>query len=95
MSHLPTSESDALPKLTPDIENRVRKLPKPSNAPQALQPLFEAVSNAFYAIEDRNSKSTAAAGMVRIDVANLTKPQKIRIEISDDGVGLDDERYRP
>lgn len=32
-----------MPALTPNIENRVRKLPKPSNASQSLQPLFEAV----------------------------------------------------
>lgn len=41
-----------MPALTPNIENRVRKLPKPSNATQSLQPLFEAVSNAMFAIED-------------------------------------------
>lgn len=82
-----------MPSLTPNIQNRVRKLPKPANAAQALQPLFEAVSNAFYAIEDRQEKSHEISGKVTIDIVNLSKPEKFRVEVQDNGIGLDDERY--
>jgi Histidine kinase-, DNA gyrase B-, and HSP90-like ATPase len=82
-----------LPKLIPNIENRVRKLPKPANYSQALQPLFEAVSNAFYAIEDRVCVGMKEPGQVRIDITNLTDAAKFRVEISDNGIGLDAERY--
>ncbi|WCK05896.1 hypothetical protein [Agrobacterium tumefaciens] len=41
-----------MPTLAPNVINRVDKLPKPSNIAQAMQPLFEAVSNAIFAIED-------------------------------------------
>ncbi|HCP80879.1 MAG TPA: hypothetical protein DIT67_04545 [Octadecabacter sp.] len=82
-----------LPKLIPNIENRVRKLPKPANASQALQPLFEAVSNAFYAIEDRPEERQQTAGMVRIDITDLSNPNKFRVEVADNGIGLDQERY--
>jgi hypothetical protein len=34
-----------------DVLNRVRRLPKPTQASEALQPLFEAVSNALHAVE--------------------------------------------
>ena len=37
-----------------NIVNRVRKLTKPSNTAQALQPVFEAVSNGKFAIDDLN-----------------------------------------
>ena len=82
-----------LPNLIPNIENRVRKLPKPANATQALQPLFEAVSNAFYAIEDRSLENVKIAGLVNIDITNLSDPEKFKVEISDNGIGLDHERY--
>ena len=72
-----------LPNLIPNIENRVRKLPKPANATQALQPLFEAVSNAFYAIEDRSLENVKIAGLVNIDITNLSDPEKFKVEISD------------
>lgn len=82
-----------MPRLIPNIENRVRKLPKPANYSQALQPLFEAVSNALYAIEDRVLLGMTEPGKVRIDITNLTNPGKFRVEIADNGIGLDADRY--
>jgi hypothetical protein len=35
-----------------DVVNRVKRLPKPSKVAEALQPLFEAVSNATHAVEE-------------------------------------------
>lgn len=81
-----------MPSLTPNIENRVRKLPKPSNATQGLQPLFEAVSNAFFAIEDRFDNEVAL-GRVDIAISGLSDPQAIEITITDNGIGLDSARY--
>jgi len=81
-----------VPSLTPNIENRVRKLPKPSNATQGLQPLFEAVSNAFYALEDEFPED-AKRGRVTIEVTSLSKPASIGIVVSDNGIGLDASRY--
>lgn len=81
-----------MPALTPNIENRVRKLPKPSNATQSLQPLFEAVSNAMFAIEDQYDDK-AAKGRIDITVSKLSDPVAIKILIADDGIGLDAKRY--
>ena len=82
-----------MPSLTPNIENRVRKLPKPSNATQGLQPLFEAVSNAVYALEDRLGSEHLKNGRVTIAVTALSDPEKIEIVVSDNGIGLDQDRY--
>lgn len=82
-----------MPALTPNIENRVRKLPKPSNATQSLQPLFEAVSNAMFGIEDRYGDEVSS-GRIDIVVSRLSDPAAIDITITDDGIGLDAERYR-
>jgi hypothetical protein len=81
-----------VPTLTPNIENRVRKLPKPSNATQGLQPLFEAVSNAMFALEDRLG-DRVSEGRVDIRVTNLADPERIEIVVADCGIGLDEARY--
>ena len=81
-----------MPALSNNIENRVQKLPKPSNATQGLQPLFEAVSNSVYAIEDR-LKENVSNGNLAIRVTNLSDPEKLEIIVADDGIGLDKDRY--
>ncbi len=81
-----------MPSLTPNIENRVRKLPKPSNAAQGLQPLFEAVSNAMFAIEDRFD-DRPDLGKIDICVVNLSNSREIEITVSDNGIGLDSDHY--
>ncbi|WP_273241032.1 ATP-binding protein [Hyphomonas atlantica corrig.] len=82
-----------MPSLSQNVKNRVRKLPKPSNSAQALQPLFEAVSNALYAIEDKVEMDEYFKGEVVVRVDGLSKPKNVRIEVSDDGIGLDKVRF--
>ncbi|WP_133030465.1 hypothetical protein [Sphingomonas sp. PP-CE-1G-424] len=77
-----------MPALTPNIENRVRKLPKPSNATQSLQPLFEAVSNAMFAIEDAYG-DYVSKGRIDITVSKLSDADGIQIMIADDVLRLD------
>lgn len=81
-----------MPALTPNIENRVRKLPKPSNATQSLQPLFEAVSNAMFGIEDLFDDEVAK-GRIDVVVSRLSDPAAVDILIADNGIGLDAKRY--
>lgn len=86
-----------MPQISQNFMNRVRKLPKPSNSAQALQPVFEAISNGQFAIEDLNSSIANGVsenrGTVLVRVENLKDPDSISIEVSDDGIGLDDERF--
>jgi hypothetical protein len=81
-----------LPSLSNNIENRVRKLPKPSNATQGLQPLFEAVSNASFALEDL-LQTEVHKGRIEVRVNNLTDPKNVQIVVVDTGIGLDESRY--
>ena len=81
-----------MPALTPNIENRLRKLPEPSNATQSLQPLFEAVSNAMLGIEDRYGQDLPKE-RINIRVSRLSDPRAIDVTVADDGVGLDAPRY--
>lgn len=82
-----------MPSLSENIENRVDKLPKPSNAAQALQPLFEAISNARFAIYDLFDDSATKVGKIEIDIENLNRLDRVKISVSDNGIGLDDLRY--
>lgn len=79
--------------LTENIINRVDKLPKPSNYAQALQPLFEAISNAKFAIYDRFEDEAVEQGEIEIAISNLGRHAKTKIEIWDNGVGLDATRF--
>ena len=58
-----------------------------------MQPLFEAVSNALYAIEDKKEQQPQLRGRVDIRISDLEDPDKIAIEIIDNGIGLDSLRY--
>jgi phage host-nuclease inhibitor protein Gam len=82
-----------MPTLAPNVINRVDKLPKPSNTAQAMQPLFEAVSNAIFAIEDIQKIHPDYQGVVDIFVRGLTDPDMLNIEVVDNGIGLDSKRY--
>ena len=76
-----------------DIVNRVRRLPKPSKPVQALQPLFEAVSNAMHAVEDRFSSFAVRDGRIFITMKELKSASSIIITVEDNGTGLTDNRY--
>ena len=79
--------------LSENIRNRVDKLPKPSNYAQALQPLFEAISNAKFAIFDRFESDAVARGKIQIDVEHLGKSRKMVLRVKDNGIGLDETRF--
>ena len=76
-----------------DIVNRVRRLPKPAQATVALQPLFEAVSNAIHAVEDLYLGESVQKGRIGVTITNLKDSDKVRIIVSDNGVGLDTKRF--
>jgi len=83
-----------MPSLSPNIENRVSKLPKPSNHAQGMQPLFEAISNGFFAIEDLFEHQVTQKGHLFVRVDGLKNSENVRIEVSDNGFGLDVDRFK-
>lgn len=80
--------------MTENLPNRVRKLTKPRNYAQAMQPFLEAVSNSIMAIDDRKAVyGDALNGAVHIVVSDLGT-EEVKIEIRDNGIGLDQDRYK-
>ena len=81
-----------MPSLAGDIINRVRRLPKPTSAAEAMQPLFEAVSNAMHAVDDAGDRPEGVA-RIDVDITLASNPGEHEFIISDTGVGLDGPRF--
>lgn len=77
-----------------DIVNRVKRLPKPSQAAEALQPVFEAVSNSLHAIEDAfGPDAYQAQGLVTVTIRSPRNPDDVEIIVDDNGIGLETPRF--
>ena len=79
--------------LVPDLKNRVKRLPKPSNLADGLQPVFEAVSNGLDAIQERFNDTASRQGKVTVEFINIGNPDNLEVIITDNGIGLDKERF--
>lgn len=78
-----------------DIVNRVKRLPKPSQAAEALQPVFEAVSNSLHAIEDAFGDALyQSQGSITVTIRNPRSPNDIEIIVDDNGIGLETPRFK-
>jgi hypothetical protein len=76
-----------------DVLNRVKRLPKPSKVAEALQPLFEAVSNAAHAVEEAFLTIWIQKGCIVVTIKNLKNHAKFEAIVSDNGVGLNGTRF--
>lgn len=77
-----------------DVVNRVKRLPKPSKVAEALQPLFEAVSNAAHAVEDAFKETWMEKGRIEVTIKNLKDHARFEAIVADNGIGLTGERYK-
>lgn len=76
-----------------DILNRVKRLPKPSIAAEALQPVFEAVSNSLHAVEDAFKDAYRERGRINVGITSVRTPESIEIVVADNGIGLEERRF--
>lgn len=72
---------------------RIERLPKPTNAAGALQPLFEAVSNAIHSTQARYGESVAKRGKVVVTVSTNRTKDKVWASVEDNGVGLNEKNW--
>lgn len=88
-----------MPNLESDLVGQVARLPLNPSEANALLSLHEAVMNSLHAIQDRfGDKDLAKAGRIDIRLlrtADGSKPGPvIGFEVSDNGVGLNEDNYR-
>ncbi|MFS8368537.1 ATP-binding protein [Acetobacter oryzifermentans] len=79
--------------LKSNLVKRIDRLPKPTNAADAMQPLFEAVSNAVHSTQDRFKDAVATHGKIFVHIIPSKKNIPTRIEVKDNGLGLNSKNY--
>ncbi|WP_050574878.1 ATP-binding protein [Sinorhizobium medicae] len=76
-----------------NLVKRIERLPKPTNAGAALQPLFEAIMNAIHATQERFGDSVAGLGRVDVNVAINRKKSNVTVTVEDNGLGLNEKNW--
>jgi len=79
--------------LQSNLVKRIERLPKPANTADAMQPLFEAVSNSIHSTQDRFREDVAKHGRVIVTIVTGRKRAPVKIVVEDNGVGLDQKNY--
>lgn len=79
--------------LRPNLVKRVERLPKPVNVTGAMQPLFEAVSNAIHSVQARFGDRVANDGWVVVTISTNRSKESVWATVEDNGVGLDEANW--
>lgn len=82
-----------MPSLRTNLVKRIDRLPKPSNTADAMQPLFEAVSNSIHSTQDRFRENVARDGRVVVTIVTGRKQAPVKIVVEDNGNGLDERNF--
>lgn len=98
-----TTTPSALPEMRHSFTGRVRNFNLPPTAGNCMMPVFEAVTNALYAIQERFPETWADEGVVTIEVLRDRleagpdhEPEHQQVAgfvVTDNGIGLDDELF--
>ena len=79
--------------LRPNIVKRIDRLPKPKNVTAAMQPLFEAISNAIHSVQNRFPETVGHDGKIHVTVNTNRNKDQVWATVEDNGLGLDDKNW--
>lgn len=79
--------------LRADLVKRVGRLPKPKNVAAALQPVFEAVSNAIHSTQAKFPNSVSTDGRVSVIISTDRQKTDVQVTVEDNGLGLDQKNW--
>jgi hypothetical protein len=79
--------------LRPNIVKRIDRLPKPKNVTAAMQPLFEAVSNAIHSVQGRFPETVSQDGHIHVTVNTNRNKDQVWATVQDNGLGLDEKNW--
>lgn len=88
--------------LRPNLVKRIDRLPKPTSVAAAMQPLFEAISNAIHSVQNKFGEAVTTSGRVVVTVNTNRKKEGVWATVEDNGLGsrrqelgrLHDDRHR-
>jgi hypothetical protein len=72
---------------------RIDRLPKPTSVAAAMQPLFEAISNAIHSVQNKFGQSVTTEGRVVVTVSTNRKKEGVWATVEDNGLGLDERNW--
>lgn len=78
-----------MPSLKPNLVKRIEHLPKPARTSDALQPLFEAISNSIHSTQNKFGNQVSKQGKVVVSITTGQKQAPVSISVEDNGIGLD------
>ena len=79
--------------LRPNIVKRIDRLPKPKNVTAAMQPLFEAISNAIHSVQNRFPETVGHDGKIHVTVNTNRNKDQVWATVEDNGLGLDEKNW--
>lgn len=79
--------------LRPNLVKRIERLPKPTNVAGAMQPLFEAISNAIHSTQARFGEAVSTKGRVTVTVTTNREKEGVWATVEDNGIGLDEKNW--
>lgn len=82
-----------MPSLKTNLVKRIDRLPKPTNTADAMQPLFEAVSNSIHSTQDRFKDNVSTQGKITVTLTMASRRAPSKIVVEDNGIGLDAKNY--
>lgn len=91
--HRLTRCSAGVTSLRPNLVKRIDRLPKPTSVAAAMQPLFEAISNAIHSVQNKFGESVTTEGRVFVTVNTNRKKEGVWATVEDNGLGLDDRNW--
>ncbi|WP_229839278.1 ATP-binding protein [Sphingomonas glacialis] len=72
---------------------RIDRLPKPKNVTAAMQPLFEAISNAIHSVQNRFPETVGHDGKIHVTVNTNRNKDQVWATVEDNGLGLDEKNW--
>lgn len=81
--------------LRPNLVKRIDRLPKPTSVAAAMQPLFEAISNAIHSVQKKFGETVTTEGRVFVTVNINRKKEGVWATVEDNGLGLNDRNWDP
>jgi hypothetical protein len=82
-----------MPSLVPNLVKRIQRLPKPTNVATALQPLFEAISNAIHSTQTKFGVHVMEKGRVLVNIQLARKKNAVVVTVEDNGDGLNARNF--
>jgi hypothetical protein len=79
--------------LSMNLVKRVERLPKPSRAREAMQPLFEAISNSIHSTQEKFDTKVGSHGRIYVEVSTDRAKSNVSASVADNGVGLNKKHY--